>query len=251
MQNGLGAFTANDDNIYGIANYVIREVVIYNTRSGNVRFISPGKKIMRYAKPGSRLSSSVTNSLGNIHPCEIRLPGSFDPRKKYPLVLHQGMVTLTEAIANANAYYVIVTRPGPEFQHPQLKEWGEDIMAAYRLMAGDPHVDTNQVYLLAASAETVYMSQLMNKEPTLWKGAIMMSPVAFPDLLQSKADRFLINYGDEDQFDTEKQILKFQSNAARLGVPVRVVAAQQAGHTFVSETARTESIKAIMSFLVE
>jgi dienelactone hydrolase len=153
-----------------------------------------------------------------------------------------------EAIANAGAYYVSVSRPN--FNTPQIEHWVEDVMAAYQLMRQNENVDTNRVFLCGASEETQFVARPLNEEPGLWKGAMLNSPTAFPDLGRTGVARILINCGEADEYHTFETIKKFQADAARAGIPV-TIAAHNTGHVFISAEASQESTQQFVEFLFE
>jgi len=223
-----------------------RGIVEYDASSGPARYVEMNP-VSRYAQNVMPSSGILTNSVGSVHAYKVWLPVNFDRRKKYPLVLTQwehGAV----AIANGGLYYVCVDRP--DWKNPQMSEWLQDVMAAYQLMSRNPNIDTNHVYLCGTSEETGYASQLLNDAPALWQGAILDSPVAFPDLSRTRVSKILINYGEADDPQIIKDVKKFQEDAARAGISV-TVAFHHSGHWDVSSSATKDITREMVQFLVE
>jgi hypothetical protein len=252
-QDGGRAMTTGGNCIYAIGSVMSQPegIVEYDATTGAARYAAPSQAHFQYARNVTPVSGFLTNSLGEIHAYNLWAPVHFDSRKKYPLILAQQIHVwneYAETSANAGAYYVNVERP--DFNHPQIQQWADDVMAAYRLMSDNPNIDTNRVFLCGASAETGYLAQLMTQEPGLWKGAILTSAVAFPALSQISADKLLINCGLADEYNTFGGIKQFQEDAARAGIVV-TLAIHRTGHVFVSASANQESTQEFIKFLFE
>jgi hypothetical protein len=247
------ALTANETCIYaaGCLEKQPKGIIEFDAASSLARYVVPSPVSFVYSQNAIPSSGTITNSLGSIHAYRIWAPVHFDPRKKYPLILDQwthGWYLFAETAANAGAYYVSVERP--DWVSPQISEWEQDVMAAYQLMSKNPNIDTNRVYLDGSCDESVYLVQLLNDEPTLWRGAIVHTSIAFPDLSQTHVAKMMINYGETDDSNIVKNIKGFQEEAAEAGIPVTVVPLHS-GHFYISSASTQRNTLEMIQFLAE
>src|ERR1035437_7431584 len=144
----------------------------------------------------------LTNSLGEQRFYHLWAPPHVSPNQKYPILLTQELniwFPYFQIAAQSGYYVAVVDRP---FFHTwdgnHERTWLEDVSSLYEIMARNPNIDTNRVYLYANSAETSYLSQLINDRPTLAKGAILFSPSALPDLsiLDRKSTRLTSSHAN-------------------------------------------------------
>ena len=70
----------------------------------------------------------------------------------------------------------------PYWSDKTIYNWPADVTALYEMMIKNPNIDTNRVFLFATSWDTSFLSQLVSQKPDLWKGAILITPSAVPDL---------------------------------------------------------------------
>jgi predicted esterase len=253
QQTGMREFTSAGNSVYG---YGCLEgqpegVVEYDATSGSSKYAVSTSPQFRLAKNVIPSGGLITNSLGEVHAYYLWTPINFTPGKKYSLVLAQQRNVwngTAEAVANAGAFYLSVDRP--DFNHPQLQHWTQDVMAAYRLMSKNPNIDTRNLYLSGGSDETGFVASLLNEEPALWKGAMLSSPIAFPDISRLRVSKLLIMDGESDEYNNFDKIKIFQRDAERLGIPVTVVALP-AGHVLVSASAVRRSTQEFVRFLFE
>lgn len=252
-QDGVRVFTSGGGSIYAVGSLENQPkgVVEFDALSGAAKYLVPSSAHFRYSKDVVPSEGVLTNSLGERHAYCVWSPVNFNPRKKYPLVLTQGIHIwneYAEAVANAGGYYVSVERP--EFNHPQIEHWPEDVMAAYQAMTSNPNIDTNSVFICGASEETEFVVKLFDEKPALWKGVVLTSPTALPDLSQVGDRKIIINCGDADEYGTFARIRTFQENAARAGIRL-TVAAHHTGHVFVSALANEEGVEEFVKFLFD
>jgi hypothetical protein len=144
-----------------------------------------------YAKNIRPEHITVKTASGKKLQCTIFPPVNFNPHRKYPLLIGDTIFTAltyrsqepswAPAIANCGGYVVIVDR---DRWFVGLTNWGADILAAYNALKPSSRFDASQVFLFASSVETSYMNGALTNSPGLWKGAILLSPTALPDLSQ-------------------------------------------------------------------
>lgn len=191
--NGQCLFFVGD-----ISNAPASSVWEYKSDSGEVRQVVPG---LQYPSPyatrvNARKVTVITLDTGqrfNYYVCE---PVGLNPHahKKYPMVIGDTLYdTLDPAyenrvhgpywapmLANAGAYVVIVERPGGWMNEMDL--WEDYVNRVYHKMLKNPAIDPHQVYLFATSAETQHLCNLVQENPHLWKGLILLNPGDLPDL---------------------------------------------------------------------
>jgi len=192
--------------------------------------------------------------------CTIYPPSHFDHRKKYPLVLgntffgdelyrFQGPLW-APALASGGAYVVIINR-GTWWGDIEL--WQENVMGVYHALADDPCIDTRQVYLFAASAETAYLDECATKNPGLWKGLILLNPGDLPDFSKSPMfsarPKILISAGSEEH--EEARLKGYQADALSYGVLVDYIVHPGEPHHLVGNAAQLERTQAMMHFVFE
>jgi hypothetical protein len=179
----------------------------------------------------------MTNSLGEARYYHLWTPRRVAPNKKYPLLLaqeHNTWFPYFQIAALGGCFVAVADRP---FWHTwngrHERTWTEDVGSLCELMAQNPNVDTNRVYLYACSAETYFLCQLMAAHPALAKGAILFSPSALPDpsLLQDK--NILIVAGDADA-NAIKRCPEFQDRVAQQGNAITLFFQAEAGHMLAS-----------------
>ena len=90
----------------------------------------------------------------------------------------------------------------------------------------------------------------MFERPDLWRGAILINPIALPDLLLLHNQRLFILDG-KDQVHVADGLTKYKDIATRLGIPVRLVLQKGAGHIPRSVATERERTVEFARFLVE
>jgi hypothetical protein len=194
----------------------------------------------------------MTNSLGEQRFYHLWTPRHVAPNQKYPLLLAQELNTwfpCFQIAAHCGYFVAVVDRP---FWHTwngnHERTWAEDVGSLYEIVAHNPNVDTNRVYLYACSAETSCLSRLMADRPALAKGAILFSPSALPDpsILQDK--NILIVAGKADGVAT-KRCPEFQDHAAEHGSAITLFSQEDAGHMLASGSAERNRASQFYRFL--
>ena len=194
----------------------------------------------------------MTNSLGEQRFYHLWTPPHVSPNKKYPVLLVQELnlwYPYFQIAANSGFYVAVVDRP---FFHTwngdHERTWVEDISSLYEIIAHNPHIDTNRVYLHAISAETSYLSWLINERPTLAKGAILFSPTGLPDPSKLQNKHILIVDGKTDG-DAMKRLPEFQDRAAEQGNVITLFLQDDAGHMPASGTTERTRARQFAKFI--
>jgi hypothetical protein len=187
----------------------------------------------------------------------IYRPANFDPHKKYPLVL--GDTVITDAIygepfmtsmAACGATVAVVERP---YWGGGLEQWAQNVQAAFDQIKTDPSVDTKRVYLFAASAETQYLSQLVEPNPAPWRGLIFLNPSRLPDFSKSPLlqvrPRILLDAGGEEH--QEEHFKKYQRDVLAYGVVVECFTHPGETHRMVGSASKLERARILKHFIFE
>jgi hypothetical protein len=127
------------------------------------------------------------------------------------------------------------------------------MLAAYQAFAQDPCIDTTQVYVFSLSAEAIYVSAMLEKSPGLWKGAILITPSAYPDFSKSSPwqprPKILATMGSE--WHGEDQFKKFQAEGLNSGTIAELVVFPGEWHSLVGNLAHLNKARAITHFIFE
>jgi hypothetical protein len=253
---------AGDKLFFGgtISNEPSAEIGQYDLGSGQFQTAVPYADYPSvYAKNIQPYQVSLTLPSGRTVLCTVFPPAHFDPHKKYPLLLGdtQFFVTVNgpagrlwiPAISTCGAYVIFIER----YSWWQLDHWESDILEVYHVMANDPAIDPQRVFVFGSSAETEYLSKLLTDSPGLWKGAVFLNPGGLPDFsksppLQSRPEILISAGGDEQEDDRFK---RFQAKALKSGVMVDYIIHPGEGHHLVGNAAQLERTRAIMHFMFE
>ncbi|MGA9780199.1 MAG: hypothetical protein WBS33_18215 [Verrucomicrobiia bacterium] len=194
----------------------------------------------------------MTNSLGERRFYHLWAPLHVSSGRKYPILLAQELnywFPCFQIAADSGYYVAVVDRPffntwngNPE------QSWVEDIDRLYSVMAGNPSVDTNRVYLYACSRETFFLSRLMNDRPSLVKGAILFNPTGLPDPSVLRDKRILLVDGKNDG-DAIRRLSEFQDRAAQEGGKITLFLQSDTGHVSASGTTTHDQARQFAGFV--
>jgi predicted esterase len=225
----------------------------YNIQDGMSRCLVSGlKRPLVHARIVNPQGGAVTNTLGKQMSYHVWEPVNVQAGKKYPLIITQapyGWPQYQQVAAQEGYYFAIVDRP--YWSDKTIYHWSADVMALYSMMAKNPNVDTNRVFLFGFSWSADFLSQLMSEEPDLWKGAILINPAALPDLSSLLHNPRLFIVAGKDQAGEIDRLTKYQDTAAKLGVPVKLVLQKGSGHIPRSVATERERTVQFARFLVE
>jgi hypothetical protein len=223
----------------------------YNIKSKEARCLDSGLKGgFQYAKWVTPVDGIGTNADGKQMKYHVWAPVQVSPRKKYPVIIeqtHSIAFSRQQVAANGGYYFATADRLS---WWAGLSDWGADVMGLYEILAKNPNIDTNRVYLFATSAESSYLSQLVSEKPDLWRGVILFNPAGLPDLSNARLSKMFI-IGGRDDGNAVKQLTQYQDEAARVGVPVKLIlqiGAQHVARSIATERGREQQFA---RFLVE
>jgi hypothetical protein len=237
-------YVLNGDHLYieGFRTNEAPGVWDYNIHSREPNLVvSVLEHPLRYASIVGADTLVFTNSNGKQKRCLLWPPSHIAVGKKYPLIIGQQPYAWWQACpqiaANGGCYFALVDRPS---WFEDLENWEDEVMKVYGLMAKNPNVDTNQVFLYGMSAETSYVSNLLSEKPDLWRGAILFNPTGTPDPSAIRISSMLILDGTDDG-DAIKRWTDYQNKAALEGITVKLAYVEGAQH--VSHSTATEHQK--------
>jgi predicted esterase len=124
-----------------------------------------------------------------------------------------------------------------------------DTLAVYQDLLKHENVDPHRVYLLGESEGSTKVSQLIDKHPELWRGAILLSPLEFPNIEKAKNGQFpsvFISIGSEDRIELKRKSEFFVQEACKHCVWAEIHYGQ-AGHVFYN----LDELKKRYKFMVE
>jgi len=211
--------------------------------------VSGLKHPLSYARIVVPEGFAITNALGKQTSCHVWQPVNVIPGKKYPLILTQttyGWSPFQQVAAQEGYYFGAVHRS--YWNDETISNWTADVTTLYKVLAKNPNIDTNRVFLFGTSWDTDFLSQLMAEQPDLWKGAILINPSGLPDW--SEGSKLFIVAG-KDQPGEADRLTKYQDQEARLGIPVKLVLQKGAGHIPRSVATERERTVQFAKFLIE
>jgi hypothetical protein len=247
-------FALSGDHLY-VAGSVGGEpagIYDYDASSGELRFvISSVKSPLHYAKSVSPIDGVLTNEQGRLISYHLWRPAAIALQKKYPLIIGQTpyiWMPFPQIAASQGYCFVFIERPD---WFGGLENWSDDVMAVHHRLAEDPNVDTDRVFLYGASAETAYIGQLLEEKPDLWRGVITFSPSGLPNLSTTRVSSMLIVVGKEEGEAVTQRWLKYQDDAASIGIRINLVFQNGAQHISRSITTELERAENLAKFLNE
>lgn len=190
---------------------------------------------------------SATNSDGTALVYHLSPPTDFEKGEKYPLVIIFTGVRWRPQEGNVPAAGSFLASCNVVSANE------ENIVTFYQAAIKNPSIDTNRVYLLGVSGGAALAVRLLEDRPELWRGAILLSPVTFPDVSRLKASRILIDSGLNDNYLKQvgglSRLTKFQDAAALAGIPVTLSVNKDASHVYRSKAAKRQRVRQILEFV--
>jgi concanavalin A-like lectin/glucanase superfamily protein len=184
-------------------------------------------------------------------------PTNFDKKKKYPLVIGDTMITdpiygepFMTGMAACGATVAVVERP---WWPVGIEQWVPNVQGLYEHLKHDPSVDTSRVYLFAASAETRYLSQLVETNSAPWRGLILLNPTSLPDFSQTpwfqSRPKILLDAGGEEH--REDYFKRFQKDALSFGAVAEFYTHPGETHRMVGIAPKLQRARELKHFIFE
>lgn len=184
-------------------------------------------------------------------------PANFDKKKKYPLVIGDTMITdpiygepFMTGMAACGAVVAVVERP---WWTVGIEQWGTNVQALYDKLQHDPTLDRQRVYLFGASAETHYLSQLVETNTAPWRGLILLNPGQIPNFSKSPQfqlrPKMLLDAGGEEH--DENRFKKIRKDCLNWGVVVEFYTHPGETHRMVGTAPKLERANELKHFIFE
>ncbi|MFO1477276.1 MAG: hypothetical protein U1F98_11555 [Verrucomicrobiota bacterium] len=190
----------------------------------------------------------LTNRSGIVRPYHVWQP-ILAPGRKYPIILGQEPYrwNFQPNVAAQNGYwYAMVARK--YWSDESINQWKEDVSALLGILALNPAVDTNRVYLMASSWESNFAADLFERNPQ-WPGLILFDPLSLPAIHSGRGHRYLVVAGDSDPAEVDR-LSAFQEEGYRKGAFVRLILQHGVGHVPRSEQADADRAVQFRRFLL-
>jgi dipeptidyl aminopeptidase/acylaminoacyl peptidase len=245
------------DKIYAVASLGHEPLGIweYDIAGKKLRNVLPGMEhpytVSQFIAP---VEMFVTRNGENI-PYFMLPPAGLDPHKKYPVVIDTPINDRCEPgpqfLANAGIFYVSVNRHGLASSDDMTTAF-DDILAVYDELIKNPNVDPHRIYIAGECASTAIVSQLVDYNPAMWRGAIMLGPNSFPQIPAEVAafPSIFVSAGKNDAPSFLTATEEFAQKASSQLVPMRVVYHENAGHIFNSTSLAKERYGAAAKFIL-
>jgi len=163
-------------------------------------------------------------------------PANFSRQRKYPLVIGLASYTWSpvphaltaQTLANCGAYVALSGFVFREDSAQAAREHLPQINAIYNLMAANPNVDTNRVFLFAFSASTAAACELVKQFPGRFRGIILLHPGELPAAADGMTQRVLFTAGSNE--GATERIAQYQVELCKVGIPMLSFVHDGGGH---------------------
>jgi hypothetical protein len=246
----MDSLAANDNHVYATGSPTNGPLNIwdYDVKAGALSSVVSGReRPFKYAGIATSANEATTNADGKTVVYHLWPPVNFVAGKKYPLVISFNGVRWRPqegCVPDAGCFLASLN---------DIPDNDGDVVAVYQAAIQRSGIDASRVYVMGASGGAGLAGSLLQERPDLWRGAILLSPVDFPDPSQLKAARILIDSGSGDQYLKQAGgiplLTKFQDAAAAAGIPVTLSINQNASHVYRSKIAQEERVQQIIEFL--
>jgi hypothetical protein len=225
----------------------------YDLRDKKVRCLASNpKREFKLVKTTSPSVGTAMTAQGRQISYHLWKPEKISAGKKYPLIIgqtHYIWNPYQQVAPEAGYYYAAVDRAT---WADNIDNWPEDVLELRDILAKDPDIDTNRIFLTAFSDEARDVIQVLAVRPGICKGLILFNPGAEPDLSQTRLSRMLVFGGKDDDVGIPvAQLEQYQDTAAKAGVPVTLIIQEGAQHIVRSAATERERTRQFAKFLLE
>ena len=138
--------------------------------------MSNPKQEFKLVKTISPSVGTGTTAQGRQISYHLWKPSHVSAGKKYPLIIgqtHYIWSPYQQVAPEAGYYFATVDRAT---WADDIDNWPGDVLELYDILAKDPDIDTNRVFLTAFSAEARDVVQVLAARPDICKGVILFNP---------------------------------------------------------------------------
>ena len=250
-QGDVNRITLNGDHLFISGNLTNLPPGIWEYDLDSTELSSLGSSLkphFRYASIVNSVGGVFTNASGRQRNYDFWQPAHVLPGKRYPVIINQtisGGGPYPQIATSEGYYFASVNRPG---WWEGIDSWKEDVMGLYGVLAKNPNIDASRVFLSASSAETPHLNQLVVEKPDLWKGVILLSPSALPDLSTVRLSSMFIVAGASDGNSLER-LTKYQDQATEAGISVKLLFLGGAQHITRSIASERDQLQQCAEYL--
>lgn len=206
---------------------------------------------LRYAKLVTPTSGVETNADGTELAFHLWQPAQIIPGKKYPVILGQLLHSWNpcqQIAANAGYYFAAVNFTN--WINPN-NSWAGQVMGLYKVLANNPSVDTNRIYLISYSAQAADVGEALDSKPDFCKGVALFHPSCFPSLSGAHLSKVLLVGGTDDRSSSAVGLIEYQNQLVASGVPVDCVVQKGVQHFNRSTASERQTALQFARFLSE
>jgi len=182
-------------------------------------------------------------------------PARLDKNKRYPVLIDGPQDSrwhpASQILANAGIFFVAVN-PSGLYSSDDLSNGTQDTLAVYNELLRNPNVDPHRIFIAGSSASTALVAELVDHDPSLWRGAALLSPVRFPEIPphNSTFPSIFISVGTDEREDRMAAVDRFSQAARSRHIPVEVVYHRNAAHIFANPQLMKERYAALVKFIL-
>lgn len=223
----------------------------YDIKSKTVRSLVSGlQRTLKHSKIVPSLNRAGTNASGKEIGYHLWEPTHVSPGKKYPLILGQSLyVWNSSPQVAANAGYYFATANFTNWIN-EIDTWPAEVTGLYEILAKNPNIDTNRVFLIAYSAQAGDVGQVLASKPDFCAGLILFHPASWPDLSKTHISKIFLVGGTDDKEDSlPEQLIKFQNDAVSFGTDFHFLLQDGVQHLTRSVATEREQAVQLARFL--
>ena len=163
-------------------------------------------------------------------------PANMDSNKKYPALIRARDANYwtpeAQLVANSGIFYVLVADSSTVSNVDNFSADAKKMLTTYYAVLNNPNVDPHRIYILAASRFTFYLSEVLNNDPSLWRGVFLESPVRFPNIQANPSayGSLAVANGGDDNPERGVETAKFVKEVYAREIPFRLRTDPIAGH---------------------
>jgi dienelactone hydrolase len=245
-----------EDKVYAVASRDAGPLSVweYDVSQKTLRVVVPTKEPSANFQIVAPVTGVVTNEYQQRVDYYVLVPPNLVSGKKYPVLIDQTADSRydpnTELIANCGIFYASVNRYG--LASSEKRETAlVDSLALYKELIKDPRIDSTRIYLSGRSAAAIGVSELVDYDPQLWRGIVLLSPGGRRPHIGPDTKQFpsvFMSIGDEDELVSLAKDEAFAEEAYRHNIPVWIICSHS-GHNFRGTDLAKERFAGVVKFI--